>query len=95
MIKIYDYFKKNNILANIILTILATFSTELLISFSENIICPFIDTNNDAISDCNNMRYWEIITRNGVKINIGKFLVSFIKFSIAIILMILFILFLK
>lgn len=90
MNSIVNYFKKNNLAANVILTVLSTFITELLVSFLENIISPVFDVNKDGIPDNKNLMNLTIKTKNS-NIYIGKFLLTFIKFLVVLLMIVLFI----
>lgn len=80
------FFKNNNLTANIILTVLSTFITELILSFLENIITPIIDINNDNKPDSQNLKELTIKTKKGQNIKIGSFIISFIKFLVVLLL---------
>jgi large-conductance mechanosensitive channel len=94
MNKISNFFKKNNLLANIILTVLSTFLTEFLASFLNDIISPLIDFNKDGIEDSKNLSSYKVKV-NGRELRVGNMIVSSIRLVIIILIMILLIYFMK
>jgi len=94
MDKISNFFIKNNLMANVVLTLLSTFFTEFLMSFLDNIVSPLIDFNKDGIEDSKNLSSYTI-TKNGKEIKLGNFLLSLIKLIIIILIIVLFVYFMK
>jgi large-conductance mechanosensitive channel len=94
MKEISSFFKQNNLIPTVIITILSTFLTDFFISFLENIISPLIDFNNDGVEDHKNLSSYTIKI-NGKIIKIGLFLFSLIKLIIIMLIIVVLIYLLK
>lgn len=94
MKEISSFFKQNNLIPTVIITILSTFLTDFFISFLENIISPLIDFNNDGVEDHKNLSSYTIKI-SGKTIKIGLFLVSLIKLIIIMLIIVVLIYLLK
>lgn len=82
---ISNLIKDNNLYATAIAMLFTSFATELAYSLADNLIIPFIDfdINNNNKNDFKELRSIKI-TLFGVKLNLGKFLYSFVRFVIMI-----------
>lgn len=71
-----DFMLDGNLGNTILATILSTYIAELAISFSENLILPLIDSDDDDKS----FKLKDVeVTVNKCKMKIGKFTITFIK----------------
>lgn len=86
-----DFLKKNNIIETITSTILSFKTTEVVDSIVNDLIMPFInrDGDGDGEADIDVLKNKKF-TLYGVKINIGSFILTIIKFTIIVYLVFLF-----
>jgi large-conductance mechanosensitive channel len=96
-IRFITFLKENDIIAVAIASIISERISEIVNSFTTNILMPIIysDRNQDGIADITELEK-KTINFLGSKINIGFFLISLIKFFIiSYIIFILYLLFQK
>lgn len=77
------FIKENNIVESIISIMLGAKTQELVESIIENLIFPFLkrDADNDGEADIKKLEKLNI-KFSGIKIEIGKFLITLIKYII-------------
>lgn len=77
------FLKNNNIAATIVATVLSSYITELTSSFTDDLILPVLnlDLDGDGKSDIKSIKKIKIQYK-GMVINIGNFILTFIKVSI-------------
>lgn len=83
------FVSENRLYSVIIGTVLASFVTEISYSVINNIIMPILttDINNNKKDDMKDLQSWEVNIFSK-KIYIGKFLYSFIRFAIILVILV-------
>lgn len=83
------FVSENRLYSVIIGTVLASFVTEISYSVINNIIMPILttDINNNKKDDMKDLQKWEVNIFSK-KIYIGKFLYSFIRFAIILVILV-------
>jgi len=76
------FLKENDIMAAVIAALISSHVSDLTNSLMDNILLPFIssDTDKDGKPDINRLKKYKLKI-GSITLNIGNFLVTFIKFT--------------
>jgi large-conductance mechanosensitive channel len=87
-----EYFNESNLLVAIMVTVISNYTTELSVSFLNDLVLPILDRDGDGDNDpdINKLRNYTF-NMNGIVFKVGAFGVSLIRFIMILIIIALFI----